>query len=210
MKTPKTFEADKKTINYYNKNSINYVEKTFNLQLDEQWNEFIAHIKPKGRIIDIGCGSGRDMIKFQQLGFTTEGLEPSPLMAEIARQNSGSIVHDFPVENLTLLEQFDGAWACASLLHVHERNIRHAIGNILNSLKDNGCLYFSLKNGSGQIRQSDDRLFVYYDESKLLDLIKKFKNIDIIRIWTTQDAAQRTENRWLNCILKKARPHQKV
>ncbi|MCK8663759.1 class I SAM-dependent methyltransferase [Pseudomonas azerbaijanoccidens] len=195
--------ADEKTINFYNENSESYSNKTLDLQLTEQWNAFSHLMNKGGSILDIGCGSGRDMIKFQSLGFTTEGLEPSPLMAKIARKNTNSIVHEIPVEQLSTIERYDGIWACASLLHVHKNHISHSIENILRALKNDGLLYFSLKTGTGQKRQSDDRLFTYYDKTAILSLLEKFKNIKIIRIWSTQDAGQRTENEWLNCILRK-------
>lgn len=194
-------EADSQTIDYYNKNGEEYAEKTLHLQLNDQWLEFTTHIKPKGKILDIGCGSGRDMIKFQQLGFFTEGLEASPVMARIARQNSGSVVHEIPIEKMTFNEQFDGVWACASLLHVHEDNLLLVFEKIFTSLKSDGCFYFSLKHGKGQIRHDDERLFVYYNESRLRGLLNKFNYINTLRIWTSEDSAQRAGNLWMNCII---------
>lgn len=196
-------EADDKTIDYYNNYAQEYAEKTLHLQLDEQWDEFTANIKPKGRILDIGCGSGRDMIKFQKLGFSTEGLEASPAMAKIARHNSGLQVHELPIEKISFNERFDGVWACASLLHVHADNLALVIEAILKSLKSDGHFYFSLKLGEGQIRDSNERLFVYHNERSLRTLLSKFENINIIKIWTTADSAKREGSRWINCIIKK-------
>lgn len=203
-----TLEADDRTIKYYNHNGEKYAAKTLNLQLSGQWTEFSTYIKPKGKILDIGCGSGRDMIKFQQLGFMTEGIEPSHAMAKIARQNSGSIVHEIPVEKMAFQNKFDGVWACASLLHVHEKNILPVIEIILNSLKINGYFYFSLKHGCGQTRHDDDRLFVYYNEHTIRKITDQLNYIKVVRIWTTEDSAKRPDDLWLNCIVKKSQPEK--
>ena len=50
------------TIDYYNKNAKSYFDKTVDARMAEQYNIFLKHVKPNGRILDFGCGSGRDSL----------------------------------------------------------------------------------------------------------------------------------------------------
>ena len=56
------------TIDYYNKNAEKYTSKTINADMSRQYEMFLKYIKQGGRILDYGCGSGRDSLYFKQLG----------------------------------------------------------------------------------------------------------------------------------------------
>ena len=48
---------------------------------------YARFIKPQGRVLLVGCGTGRDLIALQELGHDVVGLEPIAEVVEIARRN---------------------------------------------------------------------------------------------------------------------------
>lgn len=196
-------KGDASTINFYNKNHENYDNDTSQLELKEQWKIFESRIRPGGKILDIGCGSGRDITHFQTRGFSVEGLEPSTAMAEMARKRTNARIYIQPAEQLCANNQYDGIWACASLLHISKKNIKETIQRIAQALNKNGHAYISVKSGSGELRKEDGRLFSNYSSEELKEIISTIPEIVIVTLWTTPDAAQREDLEWINLLLKK-------
>ncbi|NWA32029.1 class I SAM-dependent methyltransferase [Pseudomonas sp. C6002] len=195
--------ADQETIDFYNYNSDKYDQATYNLKLEIPWMEFTSRIKPNGRILDIGCGSGRDMGHFINLGYYVEGVEPSREMAKLARYRTGAIVHEIAAEQIDFNNQFDGAWACASLLHVSKSSFAKTYNLIMRSLKQSGVFYFSLKLGVGTIRKEDGRLFTNYNHDEIEELVITRSDTKSLFTWESTDALQSRNTKWLNFIVVK-------
>lgn len=64
--------VDNDTINYYGENAEQYFKKTVDIDMTENCDWFIKHVIPGGKIIDIGAGSGRDILYFKSKGFRVE------------------------------------------------------------------------------------------------------------------------------------------
>ena len=58
-----------KTLNYYNENAKEYFETTKNIKTTEIYKEFFNMVKPSGKLLDLGCGSGRDSLYFKNAGY---------------------------------------------------------------------------------------------------------------------------------------------
>lgn len=143
---------------------------------------------------------------FKNLGFSVDGLEPSKNMASIASKRTHSNIFNIPVESLDIAEDYDGIWACASLLHVNKESFPYVIRAILRALKYDGYLYISLKEGDEQIRLEDGRLFNLFTEEKISKIFENLPNASIIKSWSTTDSAGRDDVAWLNIMIKKERP----
>lgn len=105
-------------------------------------------------------------------------------------------------------EEFDGIWACASLLHVRRDEISSILYKIYRALKPNGVFYASFKYGDKEEYRDDGRFFNYYDEKSFSELIKKLGYFDILEILITNDVRKGKENeKWLNVIVKKKTAH---
>ena len=108
----------KDTITYYNKNADAFIEGTINVDMTDIQMRFLATIPKESKILDLGCGSGRDSKFFASLGYHVIPVDGSPELCEKASEYTGLPVRCLLFEDLDYNSEFDAVWACASLLHV--------------------------------------------------------------------------------------------
>ena len=110
-------------------------------------------------LIDVGCGTGRDMAWFEAHGLAVTGIDLSSGMLAYAR---GQVSGDLLAMDMCHLgfhnARFDGAWCCASLLHVPKREASDALGEIRRVLKSDSMLIVSLQEGNGEGWEFDELL----------------------------------------------------
>ncbi len=105
------------------------------------------------------------------------------------------------VEDIQYKNQFDGIWACASLLHVSLNELPDVFYRLLLALKPNGVIYFSFKYGQGEY-EKEGRWFTDLDEASLLTLVDEVEGLAIKELWLTADRrVGRQHEQWLNGIL---------
>ncbi|HMA60829.1 MAG TPA: class I SAM-dependent methyltransferase, partial [Halanaerobiales bacterium] len=188
---------------YYNNNAEKYYKNTVEVDMSPLYKEFLKHIKENGHILDAGCGSGRDSLYFLKQGYEVTAIDGSEKLAKLSSELIDQEVKCMKFEDINYKEVFDGIWTCASLLHVKRKDIENILNRLTKALKLNGVLYSSFKYGSKEIYRNG-RLFNYYDENSFKELINKFKYLEIIKLWKTEDRRKNRENEyWLNILLKK-------
>lgn len=106
------------TIAYYDRNAERFVESTINADVSELYMPFEKLLSPGAKILDLGCGSGRDSKYFAQRGYDVVAVDPSPAMCDYTRSIVDIPVIQMRAEDLDFYNVFDAVWACASLLHV--------------------------------------------------------------------------------------------
>ena len=106
-------------------------------------------------------------------------------------------------QDYTPTEQFDGIWACASLLHLKPDEIKSVVANLTTSLKPNGCFYMSFKLGDYQ-GERNSRYFTYLTEDSLQNLLKDISTLkaDPFKI-TTDVRPGREQEKWLNAFYQR-------
>lgn len=192
-----------KTLNYYNNNSKEYIEKTLQGNTNNLCNNFLNNIKKGGKILDLGCGSGRDSLEFIKRGYKIIAVDGSKEMADRASKIIGQQVICSKFEDLKLEEKFDGIWACASLLHVNRKDIINVIKNISLNLKEDAVFYMSFKYGEDEYIDENERYFNCYTEKTFKEMIEDVPNLKIKEIYITGDTLGGRENlRWLNILLE--------
>lgn len=149
-----------KTINYYNENGREYYKNTVGVKLDHLYKRFLALIPKEGKILDAGCGSGRDTLYFINEGYTVTSMDASQTMAKLCQELTGQACLNLTFHDMVFKEDFDGIWACATLLHVPRNDINVVILKLTNGVKVNGVIYASFKYGSKE-EFRNGRIFSY-------------------------------------------------
>jgi len=187
---------------YYNRHASEYCENTIDTDMSEIYGCYCQYLKHENRILDAGCGSGRDIIAFKAMGYDVEAFDLSPEMAKIATGNSGVNVSVNSFQNFVTDDPFDGIWCCASLLHVPLSELNSAINNLSKALKRNGVWYVSFKHGDRE-REFDGRHFTDMNKVSLTNIIQQANGLDVLKTWITDDVRLGRTEKWLNAILKK-------
>lgn len=113
--------------------------------------ELLERVGASARIVDIGCGTGRDMAWFEARGVRVTGIDISIEMLKRAR---GKVRGDLMAMQMSRLgirdNAFDAAWCCASLLHLPKPEAKRALGEIRRVLGSGSPMMLSLQEGSGE------------------------------------------------------------
>jgi len=186
-------------MNYYKDNAIEYINKTKDVNMKDSYEFFLKYAKSKGKILDIGFGSGRDMLYFKSLGFDVYGIDMEKTFVDEALKLNLNVscknILDMNDEKM-----YDYIWASASLLHI-EKDLLNKTFKICNQiLSQNGIMYCSFKYGDFE-GIKDDRYYVYLTENSISNYLKD-TNLKILDIKITKDNLNR-DNKWLNVILRK-------
>lgn len=192
------------SVNYYEKYADDFVASTINADVSKLYEEFENNLKPGCRIMDLGCGSGRDSRYFAGKGYEVVAVDPSLAMCVKTNEIAEVITYNLKAEELFFEDEFDAVWACASLLHVARPDQVSALRMICRSLRKNGILYCSWKYGH-QDRSDRGRSFTDFDEGELYRTLAYVPKLKLIKSWVTMDARpDRQEQKWLNALLRKA------
>lgn len=190
------------TLSYYRDQTETFVLDTQAVDMAPLYAHFLPYLHGNARILDAGCGSGRDARAFAERGFQVTAFDASPAMAAVAEAHSGAPVAVLRFQEIAWREAFDGIWACASLLHVPTAELPDVMHRLGRALKLGGILYASFKYGHGE-QMRNGRHFTDLDEAGLADLLKHVGSFVEIETWVTCDRRPgRESERWLNSLLR--------
>lgn len=191
------------TLDFYNQHAKEYFFQTVKADLSATYKKFLPFIKKEGLILDLGCGSGRDSYYFKQNGYQIVAVDGSKELATQASLLLGQPVLNQLFEDIQFNEEFDGVWACASLLHVSAKELPSILIKIRESLKKEGVFYISVKEGEGS-GVEDRRFFQYYSPSQFHHLISQCGGLKIETAWShTELRDEGNKVVWLNVIGRK-------
>ena len=192
------------TLDYYNKNSEEYFNSTLNVDMTNTYKEFLKLVPEGGKILDLGCGSGRDSMNFMKLGYEVTAVDGSKELAKKASVLLGKEVIVSTFEELELKEKFHGIWACASLLHIKREDLKTVLNNLYNNLEDNGVFYMSFKYGEKEYVDDKNRYFNCFTDESIISFINENTKYNILGLYITEDKLGRVnEVKWLNVICKR-------
>ena len=192
------------TLDYYNKNSEEYFNSTLNVDMTNTYKPFLKLVPKDGKILDLGCGSGRDSMNFIKLGYEVTAVDGSKQLAKKASALLGKEVIASTFEELELKEKFHGIWACASLLHIKREDLKTVLNNLYNNLDDNGVFYMSFKYGEKEYVDDKNRYFNCFTDESIISFINENTKYNILGLYITEDKLGRVnEVKWVNLICNK-------
>ena len=190
------------TLNYYKENANNFVSDTLSTNMHTLQDDFISMLAQKGRVLDLGCGSGRDSKYFIDKGFLVTSVDGSQELCKIAENVINQKVICSRFEDFNTSEKYIGVWACASLLHLNKADIKSVITKISKFIVKDGVFYMSFKYGDFEGFRNG-RYFTDLTEFSFSEIIKNIPNILIEKEYITGDARVGRENeKWLNVFCK--------
>lgn len=192
-----------KTIDYYNQNAELFIEGTRAVDFTKIQNLFIESLPKGARILDFGCGSGRDTKYFLEQGYQVDAMDGSIELCKSASAYTGISVQHRYFEELEEIETYDGIWACASILHLKKKELPEILGKMSRALKKGGIMYLSFKYGTFE-GERNGRYFTDLTEETMDELLAAFPELNVEKQWITGDVrADREREPWLNVILRK-------
>ena len=192
------------TLDYYNKNSEEYFNSTLNVDMTNTYKPFLKLVPKDGKILDLGCGSGRDSMNFMKLGYEVTAVDGAKELAKKASLLLGKEVIVSTFEELELKEKFHGIWACASLLHIKKEDLKIVLNNLYNNLEDNGVFYMSFKYGEKEYVDDKNRYFNCFTDESIIGFINENTKFNILDLYITEDKLGRVnEVKWVNLICNK-------
>jgi 2-polyprenyl-3-methyl-5-hydroxy-6-metoxy-1,4-benzoquinol methylase len=193
------------SVTYYNRRAADFAAQTADLDLSALHDKFLCHVRPAGRILDAGCGVGRDALAFVRRGYDVVAFDAAEEMVKLARArvDRRAAVHRMRFEDVEWRGEFDGIWACASLLHVPAASFPTVAASLAEALRPGGACYMSFKLENGE-RVVAERLFVDHTEETLRGVLAGIP-IQIVDVWESTDVRPgRGSENWLNAIAVRA------
>ena len=200
---------DQKTLDYYNSNAKELAQR-YEAAPSSLAPHFASAFTPGGRVLDIGCGSGRDLAELHNLGFQAYGLDGTTELVGLAQalhpELRGRVVHGLlPEFAVPFGGEFDGIVCCAVLMHIDFTELFNAALAIKRCLKVNGRLLISVPSQRSDTdeteRDVNGRLFKTYAPG-FLQLIFERLGFSLINQWGNSDAMSRQGIEWVSLLFQ--------
>jgi SAM-dependent methyltransferase len=165
-KKPVLDEMTRTTLEHYEAGAEGFRLGTQDHDVSQNIEALLAELDAPGphRILDLGCGPGRDLIAFRDLGHQPVGLDGTLTFVEMARSQAGvEVLH----QNFLALDlpeaHFDGVFANATLFHVPSSELLRVLGELRRCLRPGGVLFASNPRGDNHEGWNGQRYCVYHD-----------------------------------------------
>ena len=189
-----------KTINYYDNNFENLVQRYEKANLDFIHKFFLDNINKSDEILELGFGSGRELNFLFNKGYKNlYGIDASSKFVNFVRNRFKS--DNFKVSvlpDINFNKKFDFIYSIAVFMHLPTFTYEELTKNIATRLKKNGKLFISFSLGE---RKDDNRYFQKVDEYLLNKFFTKY-NILKQEEFITYDSLDRNI-KWKNIFYRK-------
>ena len=119
---------------------------------------FLDRLAPGARVLELGCGGGRDAARIVERGFDLDATDGTPAMVRKAQERFDIDARVMRFEELAASSEYDAVWAHACLLHVPRADLPSILERVRRALEPGGWHYASYKLGDGEGRDDLGRL----------------------------------------------------
>ncbi|KIN65284.1 Methyltransferase type 11 [Sulfitobacter noctilucae] len=164
--------TDAETLRTYAAKAAEYADVTGPvIAKDPVFAAFLEEVSPGGHILDLGCGPGLFAGAMAARGFKVTATDAVPEMVEMANTHHGVTAQVTAFDDIKGIDIFDGIWANFSLLHAPRNAMPRHLAALHQALKPGGTFHIALKTGTGEKRDTIGRLYTYYTDAELTDLV---------------------------------------
>ena len=192
------------TKQYYQDNAQSFFDSTVNADMSAHYEHFLKYVPEHGRILDFGCGSGRDTKAFLQRGYLVDAVDGSSEMCRLASELCNIQVRCMDFTDLNDVNKYDAIWACASLLHVAKTQLPAVLIKMRDALVNGGVMYISFKHGDYE-GERNGRFFLDLTPEAFSNLISSIPGLVVVEDWFTEDVRPENSTRWYNIIVQKTK-----
>jgi SAM-dependent methyltransferase len=169
---------------------------------------FTERLPAGARVLDAGCGPGRDAAWLAEQGFEAIGVDLSAGMLREGQARGVAVpLIQADIGHLPFKRgSFDGVWACALLLHIPRPQLL-AVLQELERVVQHGYLYVAVKGGSGHEwieSASGRRFFVYWRLPELRVMVRR-AGFEVLAHWEAVDQAGR-QHPWIGLLARSESP----
>lgn len=194
---------DKNTLDYYAANALE-VAKRYEEAPSALASQFDVAFTKGGRVLDIGCGSGRDLAVLARMGFDVYGIDPTAEFVDIAQRIHPELLGRVKLGQLPDMGtpfdgDFDGILCCAVLMHLDTKKLEESLEAFKLVMKREGRVLISVPSARPDTdmngRDQHGRFFKTYSSQYLRDTFKKH-GFQMVAEWGNEDTMQRTGIKW--------------
>jgi SAM-dependent methyltransferase len=194
-----------RTLGHYESRADAFREGTKDHDVSQNYAALLGAIEGESplRILDFGCGPGRDLAYFRGLGHDAVGLDGCAAFAAMARAATGCEVLEQDFLALSLPEgRFDGIFANASLFHVPSRELPRVLRELRLALAPRGVLFSSNPRGNDREGWNGDRYGWYFEFDRWRELVTT-AGFEEIAHYYRPEGLPRSEQPWLASVWRR-------
>ncbi len=195
-----------RTLAHYDAHAASFWEGTKDHDVTQNYRALLGNMLAEApyRILDLGCGPGRDLAYFESLGHEAVGVDGCPTFCAMARRHSGCEVLEQDLLALDLpAESFDGIFANASLFHVPTAEVPRVLGELREALRARGVLFASNPRGHNEEGWQGERFGCHWDLERWRSLVAAADGFEEIEHYYRPPGKPRHEQPWLATIWRK-------
>ena len=201
---------DSQTVSYYSSNAVHLANRYDGI-VSSLSHHFETSFLPNSKLLDIGCGSGRDLSILHTLGHDCYGIDPTPEFVTLAQQAHPELLGRIssgclPELSPPFLGEFDGVLCSAVLMHIAIEDLESSANAIKNCLKIGGRLLYSVPSKRLDVvaedRDANGRLFIPNQSQRLLAIFESIGFVEFMT-WANADSLGRDAVEWESVLLER-------
>lgn len=178
--------ADRETLQVYGAKVDDYARMTRKQAGDARLAAFIAGLPEGAHVLDLGCGPGIAAAEMARAGLRVTAIDATPEMVAQAARHPGVEARCMTFDDISGAALYDGLWASYSLLHAPRGDMPRHLAALHAAMRPGGALWIGMKTGTGARRDGLGRLYTYYTEDELRELLRD-AGFTPVQSWTGAD-----------------------